>query len=943
MGSGLSMASVNKIKELANAREYGLALDILDSQDLTKSLNPQFLRLCGEIYIYNKRYKEARHVLLIAHKLAPEAKRIIYTIMFLYLKMGYKDLAKQYYDMYMFDADEDVLETKQVMYIYNKANKASVDDLEKYIAPTYSNTMDYEWTYETILLYLVQGRDKEAEGLIQIYSATFKESEHDITIRDMVDGKADAEALYSSFADEECADDDLEQAADRELETKLLEADDLRIHPREPEIVIMVDDNDDDEIVPKRKLKKMLKEQERKEKEAKEENKEENADADVNQNTTSGDISDNSKTDTDTQEVEDKATDDGETEGKMTDNDKTEEVNNNSDSADLVETQGDGGTTKSKKSFIKNIFSRSKKKEKSMDGDEDTLKENEEAATTVEQVESDDEKTKEAEKEAYEEARNIFFGDDSEEDKSDKESTEKESANAEDVSESTDGDNDMREIHMKERNSIKKPIVTVDMGDDDFTAESDTIENLHDSEGFGNPFDSIVATKGDEAVPSYKVKKSISFETAELADVEDDDEYEVDDFSSLNEEEDEFGEMRVIEPEFEEVEEELKSELEPEPEEVEIEETEPEVKEAEVEIEETEPEEETETEAEIEETKPEIEPEVAEPEVEEIEEEPELDIEESDEEPEAEEVENEAVAELEESEPEIEAEPEEEIKPEIEPEPEVAESEKEEIEEEPELDIEESDEEPEAEEVENETVAEIEKSEPEIEPAPEKEIKPEIATEPEVVEPEVEEIEEEPELDIEESDDEPESEIEIEPEEEFAEVEEELKSEPDTEEAEEETETEIEEAKPEFEPEPEVVEIEAETEEIPYSTYSEQEIDSMFKVPPKKKLDYPVFKSSLFPDYHNEEPEIENNFSEILQEAQDKIHENILKEEEMQREAEALLASLGIDLGNITVTSDNMDDVNEAFDDGPSRDELKASLKINSVQKDVLNKLKEYR
>ncbi len=929
MGSGLSMASVNKIKELANAREYGLALDILDSQDLTKSLNPQFLRLCGEIYIYNKRYKDARHVLLIAHKLAPEAKRIIYTIMFLYLKMGYKDLAKQYYDMYMFDADENVLETKQVMYIYNKANKTSADDLEKYIAPTYSNTMDYEWTYETILLYLVQGRDKEAEGLIQIYSATFKESEHDITIHNIVDGKADAEAFYSSFADEECADDDLEQAADRELEAKLLDADDLRIHPREPEIVIMVDDNDDDEIVPKRKLKKMLKEQERKEKETEEESKEENVDTDVNQNTASGDVSDDKSADTDAQEVEDKATDDGETEGKMTDNDKTEEVNNNSDSADLVETQGDGGTTKGKKNFIKNIFSRSKKKEKTVDEEKDTLKEDEEAATTVEQVESDNEKTKEAEKEAYEEARNIFFGNDIEEDNSDKESTENESANADVDSESTDGDNDMREIHMKERNSIKKPIVTVDMGDDDFTAESDTIENLHDSEGFGNPFDSIVATKGDEAVPSYKVKKSISFETAELADVEDDDEYEVDDFSSLNEEEDEFGEMRVIEPEpeFEEVEEKLKSELEPEPEEVETEEIEPEVKEADVEIEESEPEFEPE-------------PEVAEPEVEEIEEEPELDIEESEEElesgeveieTEAEEVEEEIKPEIEpepeeEAEPEIEPEPEEEAKSEIEPEvvePEVEEIE--EIEEEPELDIEESYKEPESGEVEIETEAEEvdEEIEPEIEP--EEEAEPEI--EPEVAESEVEEIEEEPELDIEESYKELES------------GEEELESEPDTEEEElekiepEEAEAEIEEVEPEVE----------EIEETPYSTYSEQEIDSMFKVPPKKKLDYPVFKSSLFPDYHNEEPEIENNFSEILQEAQDKIHENILKEEEMQREAEELLASLGIDLGNITVTSDNMDDENETFDDGPSRDELKASLKINSVQRDVLNKLKEYR
>ena len=55
MSQGLSMASVNKIKELANQREYSLALDIIDSQDLSKSLNPQFLRLCGEIFIKSKR------------------------------------------------------------------------------------------------------------------------------------------------------------------------------------------------------------------------------------------------------------------------------------------------------------------------------------------------------------------------------------------------------------------------------------------------------------------------------------------------------------------------------------------------------------------------------------------------------------------------------------------------------------------------------------------------------------------------------------------------------------------------------------------------------------------------------------------------------------------------------------------------------------------------
>ena len=74
MGSGLSMTSVNKVKELATAREYSLALEIIDSQDLTKSYNPQFIRLCGDVYLANGRYADARKVLLMAHKMAPEEK-----------------------------------------------------------------------------------------------------------------------------------------------------------------------------------------------------------------------------------------------------------------------------------------------------------------------------------------------------------------------------------------------------------------------------------------------------------------------------------------------------------------------------------------------------------------------------------------------------------------------------------------------------------------------------------------------------------------------------------------------------------------------------------------------------------------------------------------------------------------------------------------------------
>ena len=60
MSTGISMSSVNKIKELADNGDYSLALDILEHQDLSKSLSPQFIRICGEVYYENGRYADAR-------------------------------------------------------------------------------------------------------------------------------------------------------------------------------------------------------------------------------------------------------------------------------------------------------------------------------------------------------------------------------------------------------------------------------------------------------------------------------------------------------------------------------------------------------------------------------------------------------------------------------------------------------------------------------------------------------------------------------------------------------------------------------------------------------------------------------------------------------------------------------------------------------------------
>ena len=166
MGAGLSMASVNKIKELANSREYSLALELVEHQDLTKSLNPQFLRLCGEIYIKNDRYKDARRCLIMAHRLGPESKRVLYTFVELYLRMGYFQLAKTYYDMYMFDAN--AYDSRDMEYVWNKHEHA--DDyktLEPLIAG-YAHNLDYDWSFELYLLYKKEEKQNEAATLAEV-------------------------------------------------------------------------------------------------------------------------------------------------------------------------------------------------------------------------------------------------------------------------------------------------------------------------------------------------------------------------------------------------------------------------------------------------------------------------------------------------------------------------------------------------------------------------------------------------------------------------------------------------------------------------------------------------------------------------------------------------------------------------------------------------------
>ncbi len=810
MGAGLSMASVNKIKELANSREYSLALELVEHQDLTKSLNPQFLRLCGEIYIKNDRYKDARRCLIMAHRLGPESKRVLYTFVELYLRMGYFQLAKTYYDMYMFDAN--AYDSRDMEYVWNKHEHA--DDyktLEPLIAG-YAHNLDYDWSFELYLLYKKEEKQNEAATLAELYHASFKNSDNSQIILDIEAGKVKVDTYFDIYADTEAVDDDPDMEALRAEEQELLAADDLRMHPKEAEITIMYEDS----YTPagsEKKVQKMLKKQEREEqrkekkllkKQKQQEKAEAAAAAEAEKTEAEVKPATEEKTETETKVPETVA---DETEQKtsekttVTEQETAEkasvtETSEQKTAEEASETEAEEPEKEKKKGF----FQRRKRK-----------KHEEESETT----DADIEETKEVTSE-------------SEDVKPSEEPKESNSDISSEIAETTGQAEDMR--HGK--GTIAKDVVVVDE-DDGFEAEADTIEELASKEHVTQE------TETKEAEVTTAKKTTFEFQTVELAPEDFEEEYEVDDFSETVD--DEFGEMKMPEPKPE-----IEETVEEEPE-VEEEIEEPEVVEPEPEIE-AEPE-------------PEIEETVEEAVKEELE--AELEIEET--------VEEEPEAEEEIEEPEV-----------VEPEPEV--------EAEPELEIE-------------ETVEDVVEEEPETELEIEETVEEEPEVEVEIEEPEVVELE-------------PEVESESEPEIEETVVEEAVEEEPETEE--------------------EIEELEEEPKE-------EFHVAPFTTKPEKKKLDFPVFKSSLFPDYHKEVKVVENNFNEIMEEAQDKMTENMQKEEQMQREAEALLASLGISMDAIPTTPKAEVKEEQPVQKGPSRDELKASLKIDSVKKNLLKRVKEYR
>ena len=281
MGTGISMSSVNKIKELAASGDYSLALDILEHQDLTRSLSPQFIKICGEVYYENGRYSEARAALVKAHSMAPVGNKIIYSLIKVYLSEGFYTLVDTYYDIYKFNQDEKDAGTYRIEYMIAKAKRKSFKELYGILISANEAETDAAWDCEMLLLYAAMGNMEKLQSETEIFCATYKGSPYIENVNRLRDKSYDVEKTIYCYPASEQEDDSKEQEEIRTFEQKVLEADHLRMFPKDPKITLMVDDREPipnsvkfKQMLLKSKEKKELKKQQKKEQQENEQSEE---------------------------------------------------------------------------------------------------------------------------------------------------------------------------------------------------------------------------------------------------------------------------------------------------------------------------------------------------------------------------------------------------------------------------------------------------------------------------------------------------------------------------------------------------------------------------------------------------------------------------------------------------------------------------------------------
>ena len=148
----------DQIKHLIDERRFAEAMNIADTIDWRKVRSVSMLCTVSEVYKINKKYEEARDILLLAYDRHPNGRTIVYALCELAIKLNDVLQAKGLYEEFVSLAPED---TSKYILLYKLYEALDVSIEERIEVLEEFKKRDYRerWAYELAYLYHKIGQE----------------------------------------------------------------------------------------------------------------------------------------------------------------------------------------------------------------------------------------------------------------------------------------------------------------------------------------------------------------------------------------------------------------------------------------------------------------------------------------------------------------------------------------------------------------------------------------------------------------------------------------------------------------------------------------------------------------------------------------------------------------------------------------------------------------
>lgn len=151
---------LDQMKALAASGDFATAAEIADSVNWRKVKNVNLLMKAGDVYCRQKRYEEARDILLMAYDRSPIGRMIIYRLAEIAIRMKNTEEAEEYYDEFVELAPHDNL--KYVLrYKISRAKGADIHALIAILEELKEAEYTEEWAYQLAYLYHKAGESEK--------------------------------------------------------------------------------------------------------------------------------------------------------------------------------------------------------------------------------------------------------------------------------------------------------------------------------------------------------------------------------------------------------------------------------------------------------------------------------------------------------------------------------------------------------------------------------------------------------------------------------------------------------------------------------------------------------------------------------------------------------------------------------------------------------------